>query len=183
MFEKEIALRNGIPIEKGVVLTKDYLDKNAPIMQQYLNYWLLYPDMYLDAIQSSEDKNFHLMFYQRIALRACMRYRYHSWTATRATSKSFIAYLSSVLKAVFLPGSKLIIVSDVKGTVIKIAKQKFEEIYHSGDMRGLCQLVKLLYVDSDFFAKPMSLTDKGFLTKIKHNIFDEFAVALQINPE
>jgi dephospho-CoA kinase len=65
----------------------------------------------------------------------------------------------------------------------KTRKQKFEEIYHSGDMRGLCQLVKLLYVDSDFFAKPMSLTDKGFLTKIKHNIFDEFAVALQINPE
>ena len=50
----------------------------------------------------------------------------------------------------------------------KTRKQKFEEIYHSGDMRGLCQLVKLLYVDSDFFAKPMSLTDKGFLTKIKH---------------
>ncbi len=129
MFEEKIALRNGLPIEKGVVLTKDYLDENAPIMQQYLNYWLLYPDMYLDAIQASEDKNFHLMFYQRIALRACMRYRYHSWTATRATSKSFIAYLSSVLKAVFLPGSKLIIVSDVKGTVIKIAKQKFEEIW------------------------------------------------------
>ena len=129
MFDKEITFRNGIPIEKGVVLTKDYLDSNAPIMQQYLNYWMLYPDMYLDAIQSSEDKNFHLMFYQRIALRACMRYRYHSWTATRATSKSFVAYLSSVLKAVFLPNSKLIIVSDVKGTVIKIAKQKFEEIW------------------------------------------------------
>ena len=33
-------------------------------------------------------------------------------------------------------------------------------------MKGLCQLVKLLYVDADFFTKPMSLTDKGFLTKI-----------------
>lgn len=64
----------------------------------------------------------------------------------------------------------------------KTRKQKFEEIYHSGNIKGLCQLVKLLYVSADFFAKPMSLTDKGFLSKIRHNIFDEFAVALEINP-
>ena len=129
MYNDNIVMRNGLPIEKGIVLTREYLDKNAALLQQYLNYWMLYPDLYLDAIQAADDKNFHLMFYQRIALRACMRYRYHSWTATRATSKSFIAYLSSVLKAIFLPNSKLIIVSDVKGTVIKIAKQKFEEIW------------------------------------------------------
>ena len=129
MFDNDVVMRNGLPIEKGIVLTREYLDKNAALLQQYLNYWMLYPDLYLDAIQAADDKNFHLMFYQRIALRACMRYRYHSWTATRATSKSFIAYLSSVLKAIFLPNSKLIIVSDVKGTVIKIAKQKFEEIW------------------------------------------------------
>ena len=33
MFDKEITFRNGIPIEKGVVLTKDYLDNNAPIIK------------------------------------------------------------------------------------------------------------------------------------------------------
>ena len=129
MFNKEVILRDGLPIEKGVVLTKDYLDKNASLLQEYLNHWLLYPDIYLDTIQSSEDKYFHLMFYQRIALRACMRYRYHSWTATRATSKSFIAYLSAYLRCAFLPNTKQIVVSDVKGTVIQTAKQKFAEIW------------------------------------------------------
>lgn len=64
----------------------------------------------------------------------------------------------------------------------KTRKQKFEEIYQSGDMKGLCQLVKLLYAEPEFFAKPMSLTDKNFLLKIRTNVFDEFAVALEIAP-
>ena len=64
----------------------------------------------------------------------------------------------------------------------KTRKQKFEEIYQSGDMKGLCQLIKLLYAEPEFFAKPMSLTDKNFLLKIRTNVFDEFAVALEIAP-
>ena len=69
------------------------------------------------------------MPFQRIALRASMRYRYHSWTATRATSKSFTAYLSSIVRAVLLPRSNIMIASEVKGTVVKIAEAKFEEIF------------------------------------------------------
>ena len=58
-----------------------------------------------------------------------MRYRYHFWTATRATSKSFTAYLSAFVRAVLLPGSVGFIASDVKGTVIKVAEAKFNEIF------------------------------------------------------
>ena len=127
---QKVELRDGVPIEKGVVLTKEFLDANQELFTNYLNYWLLYPDLFLDAIQPKDDaKNFHLFFYQRIALRASMRYRYHYWTATRATSKSFTAYLSSVVRAVLLPGSNIFISSDVKGTVIKIAEAKFNEIW------------------------------------------------------
>ena len=64
----------------------------------------------------------------------------------------------------------------------KKRKQMFESIYQSGDIKGICQLVKLLYVEPTFFAKPMSLTDKNFLNRIRTNLFDEFAVALQIKP-
>jgi hypothetical protein len=63
-----------------------------------------------------------------------MRYRYHYWTATRATSKSFSAYLSAVVRAVLLPGSNIFISSDVKGTVIKIAEAKFNEIWRHWPM-------------------------------------------------
>ena len=129
-MDKELIFRDGIPIEKGVVLTKEYLDANQELFTNYLNYWLLFPDLFLDTIQDSEDaKNFHLFPFQRIALRASMRYRYHYFTATRATSKSFTAYLSSIVRAVLLPRSNIMIASEVKGTVIKIAEAKFEEIF------------------------------------------------------
>lgn len=128
--EQELGYRDGIPIEKGIVLTRDFLDANKELFTSYLNYWILYPDLFLDEIQDSEDaKNFHLLPFQRIALRASMRYRYHFWTATRATSKSFTAYLAAIVRAVLLPRSTLMIASDTKGTVIKIAEAKFEEIF------------------------------------------------------
>lgn len=126
----EEILKQEIPIQKGIVLTRQFLDHNQQLFTKYLNFWILYPDCWLDIIQDTEDaKHFHLLPYQRIALRASMRYRYHFWTANRATSKSFTAYLSAVCRAVLLPGSNIMIASDVKGTVIKIAEAKFEEIF------------------------------------------------------
>lgn len=99
-------------------------------MTNYLNLWIMYPDLLLDIIQDSEDaKHWHLQPFQRIALRASMRYRYHFLTATRGTSKSFTAYLAALVKAVLLPNSNVFIASDVKGTVIKTAEAKFEEFF------------------------------------------------------
>lgn len=42
---QKVEMRDGIPIEKGVVLTKEYLDANQELFTNYLNYWLLYPDL------------------------------------------------------------------------------------------------------------------------------------------
>lgn len=58
-----------------------------------------------------------------------MRYRYLYVTATRATAKSFTAYLGAFVRATLLPNSTIMIVSETKGTVIKIAQAKFEEIF------------------------------------------------------
>lgn len=129
-MNEEVVTRDGIPIEKGVTLTREYLDAHEELFTKYLNLWILYPDLFLDAIQDSEDaKNFHLLPYQRIALRASMRYRYHFWTATRATSKSFTAYLCALVRAILLPRSSIMIASEVKGTVINIAKDKFAQFF------------------------------------------------------
>ena len=66
-MNEEIILRDGIPLEKGVVLTIDYLNKNKELFTKYLNLWLLSPDLLLDEIQSSEDKkHWSLKPYQRI---------------------------------------------------------------------------------------------------------------------
>ena len=73
----EVIFRDGIPIEKGVTLTHEFLDANEELFTKYLNLWILYPDLFLDTVQDYEDsKHFHLFPYQRIALRASMRYRY-----------------------------------------------------------------------------------------------------------
>ena len=126
----EVFLRDGIPIEKGITLTKEFLDSNEELFTKYLNLWILYPDLFLDIVQSTEDaKHFHLLPFQRIALRASMRYRYHFWTATRATSKSFTAYLCALVRAVLLPGSNIMIASEIKGTVINIARDKFAQFF------------------------------------------------------
>jgi hypothetical protein len=47
---EQLAVRDGIPIEKGVALNTEYLDANRELFTSYLNYWLLYPDLWLDAI-------------------------------------------------------------------------------------------------------------------------------------
>ena len=134
MIMNDAALRDGIPIEKGVVLTREFLDANRPLFTKYLNLWILYPDLLLDTIKASDDVHFNLFIFQRIALRASMRYRYHFWTATRATSKSFMAYLGAFLKCMLLANSNIIIASDVKGTVIKTAEAKFEEFFRHWPM-------------------------------------------------
>ena len=41
-----IQYRDGIPIEKGVVLTRQFLDDNQQLFTKYLNYWILYPDLF-----------------------------------------------------------------------------------------------------------------------------------------
>jgi len=32
--------RDGIPIEKGIVLTKQFLDDNQELFTKYLNFWI-----------------------------------------------------------------------------------------------------------------------------------------------
>jgi len=51
----KVELRDGIPIEKGVTLTREFLDANQELFTKYLNLWIMYPDLFLDSIQSYED--------------------------------------------------------------------------------------------------------------------------------
>lgn len=38
-------MRDGIPIEKGVVLTEKYLEQHEDLFRQYSRYFMLYPDL------------------------------------------------------------------------------------------------------------------------------------------
>lgn len=121
-------LREGIEIEKGVVLTEEYLIEHFDDISKLMTEFSAYPDIYLD-VTSPSDSNFSLFFYQRITLRAIMRYRDIYITAPRAFSKSFITILGLILQCIFMPGTKRFICAPGKGQSAQIAKEKILEIY------------------------------------------------------
>ena len=119
---------DGIELEKGVVLTPSFLEKNEDLIANCIQTWSAYPDIYLDLI-TPEDSNFVLFPYQRIFLRACMRYTNIFITAARATSKTFLSILAKYLQCMFLPNHVGSIVAPNKQQASKITKQKVEEIW------------------------------------------------------
>lgn len=120
--------RDGVEIEKGAVLNEDWLQANFEEIGKICNIFAAYPDIYLDMIKPS-DSNFELFFYQRIFLRAIMRYKIIYVTACRAFSKSFITILGMLLQCVFMPGTKRFICAPNKNQGAQIAKEKIVEIY------------------------------------------------------
>lgn len=113
-------LRDGVEIEKGITLTLPYLEQHKGNLENYMNLFSAYPDVFLDIIKPS-DSSFELFFYQRILLRAIMRYKDVYVTAPRAFSKSFITVLALILQCIFMPGTKRFICAPGKGQSVQIA--------------------------------------------------------------
>lgn len=119
--------RDGIELDKGISLTAERIDDNLEAYIDICTKFTAYPDLFIDLI-TPIDSNFELYFYQRIFLRACLRYRYHYCTAPRAFSKTFISVLAMILKCIFQPGLKTFICAPGKGQGAKIAREKVDEI-------------------------------------------------------
>lgn len=130
-LDKELmkrGMREGIEIEKGAILTEQYLIENEKLFREYADFFTAYPDIFLDLIKP-EDSNFTLFFYQRIVLRAIMRFKEVYVTACRAFSKSFLTILALFLQCVFIPGTKRFICAPAKNQSAQIGKEKLIEIY------------------------------------------------------
>ena len=125
---RQKVFRDGIELEKGVVITQDWLVRNEELLYDCWQIYSAYPDIYLDTIKPV-DSNFELFPYQRIFLRACMRYTTIYITASRATSKTFLSILGKYLQCVFVPGHVGSIVAPNKNQAAKISRQKIEEIW------------------------------------------------------
>lgn len=120
--------RDGIELEKGVIITPEWLEKNEELLYDCWNLFAAYPDIYLDVIKP-KGTNFDLFPYQRIFLRACMRYTNIYITAARATSKTFLSILAKYLQCMFVPRHVGSIVAPNKNQAAKISRQKIEEIW------------------------------------------------------
>ena len=124
----KVGTREGTTIDKGVILNEYYLEDNIKHIGNAMSVFTAYPDIYLDLIKP-QDSSFGLFFYQRITLRALMRFKDIYVTAPRAFSKSFITILAMILQCIFIPGTKRFICAPNKTQAAQIAKEKIVEIY------------------------------------------------------
>lgn len=120
--------KDGIELEKGVLINPTFLQRNKKKILEWCQIFSAYPDIYLDLI-TPETSNFKLFPYQRVFLRACMRYQNIFITASRATSKTFLSILGKYLQCMFSPNHVGSIVAPNKTQAAKISKQKIEEIW------------------------------------------------------
>lgn len=114
-------------VEKNVILSRENVEKNRALLEKYMEYFSAYPDIFLDLITPADSK-FRLYFYQRIFLRACMRYKYHYCIASRGYSKSFLSILAGILRCIFLPGTTMFLVAPGASQGVEIASEKINLI-------------------------------------------------------
>lgn len=125
---KQVGYKDGVEIEKGVILNEEYLETNELAIGDTMSFFTAYPDIFIDLI-SPEGCGIKLFFYQRIFLRAAMRFQTVYVTACRAWSKSFLTILALFLQCVFVPGRKVFICAPNKSQGAQIAKEKLTEIF------------------------------------------------------
>ena len=117
---------------KKIGLSEERVNAIIPELRDYIAYWREYPDMFIDFLQDGGDptkeKKLKFYFYQRVFLRAAMRYKYVYMTFPRAYSKSFLSVMVLMCRCVLYPRSKLFVTSGGKEQAAGIVKEKVTEI-------------------------------------------------------
>lgn len=130
---------------KKMGLSEERLEPLKPYLRQYIAYWREYPDMFIDFLQTGEngqvpESGLRFYFYQRVFLRAAMRYKYVYFVFPRAYSKSFLSVLTLMIRCILYPRAKLFVTSGGKEQAAGIIKEKVDE---------LCALVPALNRELD----------------------------------
>ena len=120
--------KDGIELEKGAIITSRRIDMNKALYQKFCEHWSVYPDCFIDLITPSDSK-FELKFFQRLFLRACLRYGRVLTIAPRAAGKSFICILALYLICIFRPKSHVFQCAPGKSQGAKIANQKIHQLW------------------------------------------------------
>lgn len=100
---------------------------NLDALRDMIAFYREYPDLFVDDIKGP-DCTFKFRFTQRIFLRSIMRHKYVYCVFTRGFSKSFLAIMGLMLKAVLFPGSKVFVTTGGKEQAALITISKVEEI-------------------------------------------------------
>ena len=118
---------------KKIGLSEERIEAIKPALRNYIAYWREYPDMFIDFLQTGVDgkipeNDLRFYFYQRVFLRAAMRYKYVYMVFPRAYSKSFLSVMVLMCRCILYPRSKLFVTSGGKEQAAGIIKEKVDEI-------------------------------------------------------
>ena len=108
-------------------VSEELLRQNIDAIRELIAFYREYPDLFIDDIKGP-DCDFKFRFTQRIFLRSIMRHRYVYCVFTRGFSKSFLAIMGLMLKAILFPGSKVFVTTGGKEQAAQITLSKVEEI-------------------------------------------------------
>lgn len=94
-------------------VSAERLRENLNKVRDLISFYREYPDLFVDSIKGP-DSTFNFRFTQRIFLRCIMRHKYVYCVFTRGFSKSFLAIMGLMLKAILFPGSKVFVTTGGK---------------------------------------------------------------------
>lgn len=117
-------------------ITPEIIQRDLGLLRKLIAYWRVYPDKFVDYLCSLNPNNtFKFFFYQRLYLRAMLRYKHCYLVCPRGFSKSFLAVLALMIKCILYPGSNVFVVSGGKEQSAGILSSKINE---------LCRLIPAL---------------------------------------
>ena len=133
-FKEVLEMSTPLALVVKEEVSEERLLKNIDNIREQIAFYREYPDLFIDDIKGP-DCTFKFRYVQRIFLRAIMRHRYVYCTFTRGFSKSFLAIMGLMLKAILFPGSKVFVTTGGKEQAALITISKVEEI---------CKLIPVL---------------------------------------
>lgn len=137
-------------------VSEERIKDNLDTIREEIAFFREYPDLFVDTIKGP-DCTFKFRFTQRIFLRSIMRHRYVYCVFTRGFSKSFLAIMALMLRAILFPGSKVFVTTGGKEQAALITISKVEEI---------CKLIPALSNEINW--------ERGASTKSKDNVKYKF---------
>ena len=120
--------------QKKIGISPERIDAIKPQLREYISFWREYPDLFVDFMQTGGDPEkeekltFKLFFYQRVFLRAAMRFKYVYAVYPRAYSKSFLSVLILMIRAILYPRAKLFSTAGGKEQAATILQEKVDDI-------------------------------------------------------
>ena len=118
--------------QQKIGLSEERIQAIVPEARKYISFWREYPDLFVDFMQTGGridvKLTFNLFFYQRVFLRVSMRYKYVYAVFPRAYSKSFLAVLVLMIRAILYPGARLFSTAGGKEQAAQILQEKVQDI-------------------------------------------------------